>query len=109
MKINAVDPYAHIRSYSLTYVQAMRKLGQGIGTSDPEEETLAVIMVRSGIEDMLRRYEFDIAAVIGVEGGKVTISLVGLDAQGQVIKDDGQEVWVDKFMVSQIDEFLPAI
>jgi hypothetical protein len=109
----APDPYRNIRSYAQTYASSLRKMEQGIGTPDPEEETAVVIIERQYLEDILAVEAYDVAAVFGVEGGRLTISFLALDSNGDVSprhiegEADGQEVWPNKITVSHLEEFLP--
>lgn len=123
------DSYQNIRRYAADYAGQVQELtgGKGIASSNPGDDVFAVLMEKGDVARLLLHPNcHKLAAIIGIaddgDGPKISISLLAVGADGQVLPEHrreakemntepplaGEEVWPTKITVSQMETFLPA-
>jgi hypothetical protein len=107
------DPYENIKDHSKVFADLIKLQGHGIDPdTSAQNEVFAVLMDRASID--LLPDSTHIAALIGIHGKVLTVSLLSIEPGTKDIHHDhiengvkGQQVWVDKKKISEMDAFLP--
>ena len=110
----AQDSYENIKGYARAFRGAVENMGKGVAQAEARRETLAVMMEREQIEQLLAITGVTkVAAVIGVDKGRLTVALLGADDQDQILSshidgtEKGQQVWPTVIPVDDLENFLP--
>jgi hypothetical protein len=111
-----IDSYEHIRNYASLFSATLTDDFQsGIGTSSSGDENFAVLMGKPNVQRLLNVEGCEsLAAVIGIEKGSLTISLLCAGSDNKILPAHikgtlaGEEVWTFKIQVKDMPEFLPA-
>lgn len=110
----AAETYSNIRSFATSLFQLLVDRNQGISNSTPQDEKLVFYMDKQQVLELLNQTGCEkIAAVLGIEGGKATVSLLCTDSNNRILEShitgslDGQETWDQSASGSDLTTALP--